>query len=569
MRPMTKALIVATVFLVPALSGPAAEFDVSVLPTVVGPLPATPGDVLQLDLMSAYELALARNFNVQVGRYDIAVADANIRGSGGIFDPLLSAYINGDSTTSPTSTVLEGANVAESRNTRFGIGVDQLLPSGTQLAGDWTSVRGETNSTFFFLNPRWDASLRLALTQPLLNGFGTTVNRSQVIIAENLRAQSAVGFEVQIIDLLAGVEQAYWELVASRKAVGVTEQSLTLAARLLEETRQRVEVGTSAPIDMVQSEATVATRQQELIYARNAAANAEDNLKGLLGFDLPHEWEVQIETTDPYEMDPVLPDLQESIETALDKRPAILRQELEMARLDHNISVARNRTLPRLDLGGSYGWSGVSGESTIEDPDTGEPITIREGWGDAADQVFGFDYPRWTLGVTYSVPVGNHQAKEQLAASRFQRERAGAELAALKQEIIRQVRLAVRALDDGAAAIDAAVAARKLAERNLEAEETKFDNGLSTNFQVSEIQRALADAQFSEIRARVNYRKSLALYYASTGTFLSAKGVTVADPGAPESANDFWKDVEWLQFDDLKGASARVSRPAEPVDGGK
>ncbi|MCU0233511.1 MAG: TolC family protein [Thermoanaerobaculales bacterium] len=565
MRPMTKALIVATLFLVPALSGPAAEFDVSVLPTLVGPLPATPGNVLQLDLMSAYELALARNFNVQVGRYDIAVADANIRGSGGIFDPVVSAYVNGDSTTSPTSTILEGANVAESRNTRFGLGVDQLLPSGTQLAGDWTSLRGETNSTFFFLNPRWDASLRLTLTQPLLNGFGTTVNRSQVIIAENLRSQSAVGFEVQIIELLAGVEQAYWELVASRKAVGVTEQSLALAVRLLEETRQRVEVGTSAPIDLVQSEATVATRQQEVIYARNAAANAEDDLKGLLGFDLPHEWEVQIETTDPYEMDPVLPNLQESIDTALDKRPAILRQELELARLDHTISVARNRTLPRLDLGGSYGWSGVSGESTIEDPITGEPIKIREGWGDAAEQVFDFDYPRWTLGITYSAPVGNHQAKEQLAASRFQRERAGAELAALKQEIIRQVRLAVRALDDGAAAIDAAVASRKLAERNLEAEETKFDNGLSTNFQVSEIQRALADAQFSEIRARVNYRKSLALYYASTGTFLSAKGVTVADPGAAESANDFWKDVEWLQFDDLKGASAKVTAPAAPV----
>jgi outer membrane protein TolC len=569
MRLMTKALITATLFLVPALSGPAAEFDVSVLPTPVAPLPDAPGDVLQLDLTSAYQLALARNLNVQVGRYDIAVADAYVRGSGGIFDPVLSAYVNGDSTNTPTSTVLEGANVAESRNTRFGLGVDQLLPSGTQLAADWTSLRGETNSTFFFLNPRWDASLRLALTQPLLNGFGTTVNRSQVIIAENLRAQSAVGFEVQIIELLASVEQAYWELVATREAVGVTEQSLALAVRLLEETRQRVEVGTSAPIDLVQSEATVATRQQELIYARNAAANSEDDLKARLGFDLPHEWEVRVETTDSYDMDPVLPNLQESIDVALEKRPAILRQELELARLDHNVSVARNRTLARLDLTGSYGWAGVSGESTIEDPDTGEPIKIREGWGDAAQQVFDFDYPRWTLGISLSTPVGNHQAREQLAASRFERERAGAELAALRQSIIRDVRLAVRALEDGAAAIDAAVAARKLAERNLEAEETKFDNGLSTNFQVSEIQRALADAQFSEIRARVNYRKFLALYYASTGTFLEAKGVTVADPGTPESANDYWKDVEWLQFDDLKGASAKVSTPAEPVGGGE
>ena len=144
---------------------------------------------------------------------------------------------------------------------------------------------------------------------------------------------------------------------------------------------------------MVQSEATVANRVQELIYARNATANAEDNLKALLGFDLPHEWQVEIEATDSYNMEPVLPDLEKSIETALDKRPAIIRQELELERLDHNVKVARNGALPQLDLTGSYGWSGVSGKSTITDPETGEPITIREGWGDAASQVFEFDLP--------------------------------------------------------------------------------------------------------------------------------------------------------------------------------
>jgi outer membrane protein len=379
-----------------------------------------------------------------------------VRGSGGIFDPYLTAGVNGDSTQSPTSTILEGANVAQSRNTRFLLGVDQLLPSGTQLGGDWTSFRGETNSTFFFLNPRWDASLNLTLTQPLLNGFGTTVTRSQIIIAENLQQQTAVGFEVQVIQLLADVEQAYWELVAARQQVSVSEQSLALAQRLLEETQQRVDVGTSAPIDMVQSEATVANRQQELIYVKNASANAEDNLKALLGFNLPHEWQVKIEATDSYEMDPVLPDLQKSIETALEKRPSIIRQELELARLDHNVQVARNGALPQLNLTGSYGWSGVSGTSTIEDPDTGEPVTIRQGWGDAATQVFNFDYPKWTLGLTYSVPIGNHRAKEQLAATRYQRDRADTQLAALKQSITHEVRIAVRALYDGSAAIDAA-----------------------------------------------------------------------------------------------------------------
>ena len=308
MKSRTCTLLAITLLLVSAGSGGAAELDVSALPTQVESLPVTEGDVLKLDLIGAHQLALARNLNLHVGRYDLAVANANVRGSGGIFDPTLWANLGFDSTNQPTSTVLEGANVAESKNARFGLGFNQLLPSGTEIGASWTSFRGETNSQFFFLNPRWDANLNLTLTQPLLNGFGTVANRAQIIIAENLRDQTAVGFEVQVIQLLADVELAYWELVATREAIAVTEQSLALAETLLEETAQRVEVGTSAPIDMVQSEATVATRVQELIYANNAASNAEDNLKALLGFDLPHEWTVQIETTDSYNTDPLLPD---------------------------------------------------------------------------------------------------------------------------------------------------------------------------------------------------------------------------------------------------------------------
>ena len=566
MNTRTIALITATLLIVSSGVSNAAELEISALPAQVESLPVTEGDVLKLDLIGAYQLALARNLNLHVGRYDIAIANANVRGSGGIFDPTLWANLDFNSNKTPTSTILEGANVVESDNMNFGLGVNQLLPSGTELGASWMSVRGETNSEFYFLNPRWDARLNLTLTQPLLNGFGTNATRAQIIIAENLRDQAAVGFEVEIIRLMADVELAYWELVATRQAIAVTVQSLELAERLLEETRQRVEVGTSAPIDMVQSEATVATRHQELIYANNAASNAEDNLKALLGFDLPHEWQVRVETTDSYNVDPFLPDLGESIETALHKRPAIIRQELEMERLNTNVKVARNSALSRLDLTGSYGWGGVSGTSTITD-DEGNPVTIREGWGDAAGQVFDFDFPRWTVGLNFSVPMGNHRAKEQLAANRYYRDRSGAQLAALKQEITRQVRFAVRALEDGAAAIDAAVASRRLAVRNLEAEQTKFNNGLSTNFQVSEIQDALATAQFGEIRARVGYRKAIATYFHSTGTFLEAKHVEITDTEASDSVHDYWKDVKWLQFTDFKKKRDDDTMPASaPVE---
>ena len=495
----------------------------------------TEGDVLKLDLIGAYQLALARNLNLHVGRYDMAIANANVRGSGGIFDPTLWANLDFDSTRTPTSTLLEGANVVESDNMNFGLGINQLLPSGTQLGAAWMSNRGETNSEFYFLNPRWDARLNLTLTQPLLNGFGTNATRAQIIIAENLRDQTAVGFEVEIIRLMADVELAYWELVATRQAIAVTEQSLELAERLLEETRQRVEVGTSAPIDMVQSEATVATRHQELIYAATPPPTPRTTSRPCSVSICPTSGRSGSRPPTPTTSTRSSPTSTNRSRPPSHKRPAIIQQELELERLDTNVKVARNAALSRLDLTGSYGWGGVSGTSTITDPDTGEPITIRDGWGDAAQQVFEFDFPRWTVGLNFSVPVGNHRAKEQLAATRYQRDRSGAQLDALKQEITRQVRFAVRALEDGAAAIDAAVASRRLAVRNLEAEQTKFDNGLSTNFQVSEIQDALASAQFAEIQARVGYRKAIATYFASTGTFLEAKNVEITDTEASES----------------------------------
>ena len=564
MRKIT--LLAALLFLLPSLSGVAQSLNAPSLPTVIAPPPAALGGTLDLDLMAAYQLALARNLNLQVGRYDLALADAEIRRSGGIFDPTFRAWANGSSTQSPTSTILEGANVAESARNTYGLSLDQLLPSGTLLGIEASSVRSSTNSTFFFLNPSYNANLRATLTQPLLNGFGTVANRAGIVIAENVRDQTAIGFEVRVIETLRDVEQAYWELQATRETVNVSEQSLRLAKRLLAETKARVEVGTSAPIDLVQSEAGVATRLQALIYARNAAANAEDNLKSLLGFDLPIEWQTRIETADSYEIDTIVLDLDKSITTAIEKRPAIIQKELDLERLDVNVKVARNRAMPNLDLTASLGYGGLSGNSTITDPETGEPIDIRQNLGDAARQVWNLDFPSWILGVQYSVPLGNHQAKETLVRRRFERDRGEVELAALKQQIIREVRFAVRAVEDGAAAIEASVASSRLAQRNLEAEQTKFKNGLSTNFQVLQIQDDLANAQLLEIRARVDYRKALAAFYSATGTYLESKDVTIADPGAPDSPHDFWKDVEWLQFTDFKQAKQQITVPEEPVD---
>jgi HAE1 family hydrophobic/amphiphilic exporter-1 len=526
--------------------------------------PAAPDDTLALDLAAAFELALTRNLDLQVGRYDIAAADAGIRSAAGIFDLGLNFGVSGDESESPAATQLEGALITESRNTRFNFGLSQLLPSGTLLQLDARQTRSETNSQFFFVNPRWNAQFGFALSQPLLRGFGTVANRSNIVIARNARAQNAELFEMMVVKTLQQVETSYWDLVAARRAEEVSQQSLDLAERLLGETEERVKVGTSAPIDLVQSRAGVAIRVENVIAARNGASNAEDSLKAVLGFDQPGEWMKAIDTLEAYEFQPLEPDLREAIDTALEQRPEIRRKKLELEQLDFRVDMARNDTLPNLDLDASYGYGGIGGDIILDGPNG--PIVIEGGASDAWEQVRDGEFPGWSLGARFSMPIGNNQARGRLAERRFAYQRGSVELAALKQQVIREVRFAVRALEDGAAAVEAAEASRELSERNLEAEQTKFANGLSTNYQVLEIQEDLAQAQLSLIRAYLDYRRSMVAYRVATGTLLGVLGVDIVDPGQPDVPHDYWANVEWLKVADLHKSSGLVTHPAPPAE---
>lgn len=559
----------ATLALVCAVVIPASAqtLDVPATPsTIPGGLPSR-GDSLSLDLHAAYELALARNLNLQVGRYQLAAAGTDILAGSGAFDPQLGLSVGLDSRESPASSELEGADVTATDHTDFGLSLSQLLPSGTQLSLTTGATRTGTNSDFVFLNPNWGADATARLKQPLLQGFGTLANRSQIVIARNSRDQSAYGFELSVVDTLRQVEEAYWNLIAARATISVREQSLELAGRLLDETQERVKVGTSAPIDMVQSQAGVASRREEVIAARNAAGNAEDTLKAVLGFDQPQEWLMPIDATEDYEVEPVAVDLAQAIETALAQRPELSQQQLAIDLAEHNLKVARNGTLPTLDLDASYGYSGVGGRGEYTDPDLGL-IRVDTGLSDAYRQVTKFDYPHWEVGLTFGMPLGNTEAKATVARNRFVKAQRETELRGLQQQIIREVRVAVRALADSAAAIEAATASVDFANRNLEAEQTKFENGLSTNYQVLQIQNDLADARLSLINAYLSYHRSQVAYRVALGTLLEDYDVTIVDPGAPEAKYDYWDDVKWLQFVTLGEAADQVTNPAEPAGTG-
>ncbi len=517
---------------------------------------------MQLSLREAVTLALQHNINLEVSRLGLAGSRQGFLAATGIFDPAVRVDLHESSSTTRATNQLIGADVNVAKRRQLNLGLTQLLAPGTALSVSWNNSRSETNSQFYFINPAYDSSLGFSVTQPLLRGFGTDVNRTYIEVARREHDISRLEFERLVIGIVQSVEDAYWNLVYARDNLEVSRTSLALAQDLLEQTRTRVRIGTSAPIDIVQSEATVAAREQEIIIAENLVEAAADNLKFLMGFEDPEDWRSVIVPVDTLEVRVVPTDVEEATRTALAERLEVKQRLLaeDINRL--TVVAAHNATRPRLDLVASYGLTGAAG--TFRDPQTNQVIT--QGWGDALEQIVDRDYDRWAAGVQLSLPIGNSEAKANLAQRRFALAQARQQLAAQRQTIVAEVRAAVRNLDAGAKSIAAAGKARELAERNLDAEQKKFANGMSTNYQVLQIQEDLAAAQASELQSLVLYKKNLVALKVATGTLLSSSGVNLSDEEGTGEPHTFLSDVNWLRWAHWSGeASAKAPAAAAPA----
>ena len=500
---------------------------------------------MHLSLPDAIQIALQHNINLEVSRLSLARSQQGILAAGGIFDPVLEATLRQDSSVNPATNALVGADVNTVRGRTFNASLGHLLPTGGSVSLGWANSRRETNSAFYYLNPSYSSGLNFNLRQPLLQGFGTDVTRYGIEVARRNRDLSRLEFERIVVSTLQNVESAYWNLVYRLENLKVKQQSLELAQDLLEQTRTRVRIGTSAPIDIVQSEATVAAREQEIILAENQVEDAADQLKFLLGFEGLDDWNSRIVPMDALEVSPATVALEPAIERALEHRLELRSRQIDTEIRQLGVVSAHNSTLPSVDLVAGYGFAGVGGTFTPTDPS--QPV-VPGSWDDALRQIRDRDYKQWSAGVNVSYRLGNNQTKAELAQRRFELASSRQAQALERQGVIAEVREAVRGLEAGSKSIAAAVKARELAERNLDAELKKFANGMSTNYQVLQIQEDLARVLASELQARVSYRLAMVAYQVAVGNLLENVGVTLRDD-APEvrEPHSAMKDVEFLK----------------------
>jgi outer membrane protein len=481
------------------------------------PAPAAPGPERRLSISDAVELALKQNADLDVVRIAPMIQDENIAQARGNWAPSLTSFFQGNNANSPPNSFLSGGQTKVT-NTQalYNFGFGSNLPwYGSSYRVGWDNYRSTTNNAFANFSPQVGSTLNFNFTQPLLRNFGIDQTRQQLQVSRKNREISEVQVTEAVATTTRSVKNAYWDLVFSLNSLDVQRLSLDLAQRSLKENRARVEIGTMAPIDIVQAEAEVAQREEAVIVAEAAIARNEDALRALIyGEHAADEWNARLVPTDAATFTPVAVDLEAVTRAALDTRTDMQQAQKTLEANDVVIRFLRNQIRPDLSAAVDYGATGIGGSQFLRGEGFPGPIigTLNRPYTDVLRDVVGADFPTWTFTMSLSYPLGTSTQDANLARARLQNQQSVKQLDSSRIRVATEVRETARMVTTNGKRVEATRASRALAEKRLEAEEKKFQAGMTTNFFVLQAQRDLNQARNNELQALIDYLKSVVNY---------------------------------------------------------
>ena len=512
------------------------------LQTPANAQPGSSGDnrpSVPLTLDDAVKFALDRNLDIAVQRLNPEINDIIYASTRSVYHPALTSVVSTQSTTNPATSTLSGSQSVGAPVvaglTNFNGGIAQSIPwGGGSAAIQLNNNKSTTTSLNVLYNPTFNTNWSGSYTQPLLRNFSTDATRRTLQVTKINRDISDVQLRSTITNTLSNVRNAYWDYVFSVQAVDVARQSLDLAERLVRDNQTRVEVGTMAPIDVVQAQSQSATARQNLVAAQSTMRTAELVLKRLIvGGTSDPNWSVRLDPVDRPDFVPQTFDIEAAVRRALSERTDIAIAKKTVQANDVTLKLLVDQLKPQVDLQTSYGLQGLGGTQFIRSGVIGAPPTseIPGGVGDTFSSLFANRYPTWTAQLVMSYPLGVSTQKANAARGRVQLTQVQAQLRQVELQVATDVTNAAVTAQSNAESVQAAQAAREFAQKKLEAEQSKFEVGMSTNYFVVQAQRDLSDAQNSELRAILNHRKSLVELERLQQTTLQNLNVSVINAG--------------------------------------
>lgn len=473
--------------------------------------------VLHVDLAKAIQMALAKNFTIEVQRYAPQIARQQVTQELGRFDPNLNltASRNENTIRDVFSGVRHLTRSDVSQIDDFSLGVSGLTPWGLNYD---LSLGTNINRDNDILNPdgtvdfsvkRYQSDATLNVTQPLLKGAGTAVNLAQIRIARNNALVSDWQLRQVTLDIINQTVGVYNELHFAHENLRVAVGFRDLARQTLADNIKRAEIGTMSPLNITTARAEAASREEAVIVAERQVKDNENFFKQLVTHDLEAILDVRVEIDSP-PVPSFTANVREGITEALQLRPDYRSALLELDNRHITVVVQKNQALPRLDLQGSLSLLGFDND-----------------FGTSVDRVPRRDQTAWTVGAIFSVPIPNRAGRGAVVAAQLSAAQGLVNLQKIEQQIVVDVDNASGQVVTARQRIASTREASKLARESLDAGEERLKAGTGTTFEVLELQKKLAQAESAELRAQTDYNKAVSEYHRQTGTALRLHGVVV------------------------------------------
>src|SRR5215218_403991 len=514
-----------------------------------------------LSLREALSMALANNKDIEVARENVRIAEFDLLGAQGVYDPRVNVTSFYERLENPISSFLSGGQNGSTTQSDYA-GTARMEGQSPKLGGsyrlDFSSARLTTNNQFVALNPQFPTTLAFTYTQPLWRGLKIDASRRQIAIARKNLSLTDAQFRQRAIDTITNVQRAYWDLVFALRSLQVQRDAVTVARTQLEHNKRLVNEGQLAPIDVVAAEAQISTYEQRVFGALEEVSRAENNLKNMIAKDQKATlWTESIVPTDPVDLAVPEISLPDALKTAMENRPELQQSNVlkEINQIDQRFF--KDQTKPAVDLVGTYGVTGLAGtlSSNIVNPLTQSSVLLRQrvdelstlagldplpvippqqfsqdllgGYGQSIQNLLANRYGTARVGVQISLPLRNRTAEANLGRTLVEGERIGTQRQQLEQTIQVDVRNALQSVRSSEARLRAAVATRAANEQQFASEQRKLDAGQSTTFLVLERQTALTESRGLELKAQTDLNKAIADLQRATGNALSVNSIVV------------------------------------------
>ena len=493
--------------------------------------------VLRLTVDDAVKMALDHNVDLNADRLDPQISDTRVAAASAQFRPTFNTGLNRNNQISPPSSFLIPTST-QSDAVTSSAGLSQRLPwYGTTYNVAFNAVHTNSNSFLSSYDPLVTSGLTLGISQPLVRDLFIDAARQNLVTSRINRDISDTRLRESIVHTTANTRSAYWLLVSALANVDARTVTLGLSQELTRVNKAKVDVGQSPPLDLVSAQAEVAANEEQLIIAQTLVRQAEDRLR-LLIFD-PTDlsiWNQRIEPVDSPPIAQVSLDVDAAVRRALGGRTDIARSKKDIENADASVKYAANQKLPDVRVNASYAASGLGGTQVLRTG--GFPGTIVgpgqiTDFGSVLNQLFAHNYPTWVFGVSLSYPLGQSTEEANHARARLELTQAGERLKGSQARAIQQVRDAAYKIDMNAKRIATTRAATNLAEQRLDAEQKRFEVGLSTSFLVIQAQRDLAQAKANEVSAVLAYDLALVDYEELQEAGPGGTGISAPSSSAP------------------------------------